>query len=39
MNDKPRPANDAVLGKLRAFGLAYPGAHRKSRGPAMTTWP
>jgi predicted DNA-binding protein (MmcQ/YjbR family) len=33
MNNKPRPANDALLGKLRAFGLGYPGAHRKSPWP------
>ncbi|HWU69848.1 MAG TPA: MmcQ/YjbR family DNA-binding protein [Pseudoxanthomonas sp.] len=30
---KPRQASDALLRELRAFGLAYPGAHGKSPWP------
>ena len=33
MSKRTSDANDAVLGELRAFGLAYPGAHRKSPWP------
>src|SRR5262245_37289192 len=33
MIDMRRPADDDVLGKLRAYGIAYPGAHRKSHLP------
>ena len=33
MSKRASVANDAVLRELRAFGLAYPGAHRKSPWP------
>lgn len=33
MTKKPRGAADAILRKLRAFGLTYPGAHTKSPWP------
>jgi predicted DNA-binding protein (MmcQ/YjbR family) len=33
MSKRSRDADDAILGKLRAFGLAYPGAHAKSPWP------
>ena len=33
MSKRASDANDAVLRELRAFGLAYPGAHRKSPWP------
>ena len=33
MSKKSKDANDAILRKLRAFGLAYPGAHPKSPWP------
>src|SRR5262245_22370035 len=33
MNNKPRAANDAILRKLRAFGMTYPGAHGKRPWP------
>jgi predicted DNA-binding protein (MmcQ/YjbR family) len=33
MDGKPKLANDAILRKLRAFGMTYPGAHRKSPWP------
>ena len=31
--NKPLPTADAILARLRAFGLAYPGAHTKSPWP------
>jgi len=33
MSKRSSDANDGVLQELRAFGLAYPGAHRKSPWP------
>ena len=33
MSKRSRDTYDAILGKLRAFGSAYPGAHAKSPWP------